>query len=311
MKKIIVTVGISGSGKSTWAKNYCLENKNWFRINRDDLRKSIIPVSLNEYHTWDNIEKHKIENLVTQMHNLLLINTLKLGYDVVLDNTHLRQSYINDCKKLLFENFEEFEISYKVFETSLENCIINDKSRADNVGEKVILEQNQKLKTLRKNLSFQTETFKRASFKYIQDDSLPKCILVDIDGTVAEKYMRSPYEWHKVGQDMPKNEVIRLVQSLKKSGNAIIFFSGRDEICMSETQEWINRHFEWEITDYKIFMRRNNDQRKDSIIKHELFDEHIRDKYSVDLVLDDRQQVVDMWRQKLGLTCLQVDYGDF
>jgi hypothetical protein len=58
-------------------------------------------------------------------------------------------------------------------------------------------------------------------------------------------------------------------------------------------------------------MRKNNDQRKDSIIKFELFENHIKDKYYVELVVDDRQQVVDMWRRKLGLTCLQVDYGDF
>jgi len=33
--------------------------------------------------------------------------------------------------------------------------------------------------------------------------------------------------------------------------------------------------------------------------------------YDVLLVLDDRNQVVDMWRKELGLTCFQVDYGDF
>ena len=36
----------------------------------------------------------------------------------------------------------------------------------------------------------------------------------------------------------------------------------------------------------------------------------IKDKYQVDYVLDDRNQVVEMWRS-LGLTCLQVADGDF
>ena len=311
MKKIIITVGISGSGKSVWAKEYCKKNANWLRINRDDLRKSILLVTLNEYHTWESSAKYKIEKLVTDLQNKLLISSLRDGWNVVLDNTHLKMSFINEYKKLLGENFEEFEIEYKFFETSIEECIVNDLKREDNVGENVILEQFQKLKTLKKILKIDSEISKRDSFVHIQNDSLPKCVLVDIDGTVADKFLRSPFEWHKVGQDLPKNQIIRLVKSLKSSGNEIIFFSGRDEVCMPETMDWICEHFEWNAADFQIFMRKNNDQRKDSIIKFELFEKHIKDKYYVELVVDDRQQVVDMWRRKLGLTCLQVDYGDF
>ena len=58
-------------------------------------------------------------------------------------------------------------------------------------------------------------------------------------------------------------------------------------------------------------MRRRDDSRKDSVVKRELFDAHIRGRYFVELVLDDRDQVVSLWRRDLGLTCLQVDYGDF
>jgi hypothetical protein len=42
-----------------------------------------------------------------------------------------------------------------------------------------------------------------------------------------------------------------------------------------------------------------------------LFDTNVRDKFHIDFVLDDRNQVVDMWRNDLGLMCLQVDWGDF
>ena len=58
-------------------------------------------------------------------------------------------------------------------------------------------------------------------------------------------------------------------------------------------------------------MRKTEDVRKDAIVKKEFFDTHIRDKYFVKYVLDDRNQVVDMWRLELGLACLQVNYGDF
>ncbi len=51
--------------------------------------------------------------------------------------------------------------------------------------------------------------------------------------------------------------------------------------------------------------------RKNAIIKKELFEQQIAEKYFIELVLDDRDQVVDMWRLELGLPCLQVNYGDF
>jgi hypothetical protein len=57
-------------------------------------------------------------------------------------------------------------------------------------------------------------------------------------------------------------------------------------------------------------MRKTSDMRKDAVVKEEIYNENILDKYNVLLVLDDRNQVVDFWRSK-GLTCFQVAPGDF
>ena len=57
-------------------------------------------------------------------------------------------------------------------------------------------------------------------------------------------------------------------------------------------------------------MRATGDPRKDSIVKREIFDREIRDRYRVVGVFDDREQVVQMWRA-LGLTVFQVAEGDF
>ena len=57
-------------------------------------------------------------------------------------------------------------------------------------------------------------------------------------------------------------------------------------------------------------MRSTEDNRKDAVVKREIYDNWIKDKYNVLAVFDDRNQCVDMWRG-LGLTCLQVDYGNF
>ena len=192
-------------------------------------------------------------------------------------------------------------------------CIQRDKYRDDSVGEAVIRKQAEQLTVLRKKFKFQPETLTRnAVFQRDQDATLPRCILVDIDGTVADKGDRMPFAWHRVGEDSPKWPIIRLVNAMQTAGYVIVFFSGRDSVCRPETITWLNTHFGWQHgTDYELFMRPGQDNRQDAIIKQELFQQYILGRYYVEFVVDDRQQVVDMWRRTLGLTCVQVDYGDF
>lgn len=150
----------------------------------------------------------------------------------------------------------------------------------------------------------------RETIKYLeQDKSLPKAVIFDIDGTLAVNIGRSPYAWMKVGEDIPKLPIVRLANLYRLAGYKIIIFSGRDSVCKEITQDWLEKNLLF--SDFGLYMRNRKDDRKDSIIKKELFDLHIRDKYYIEIVVDDRQQVVDMWRKEIGLTCLQVDYGDF
>jgi hypothetical protein len=57
-------------------------------------------------------------------------------------------------------------------------------------------------------------------------------------------------------------------------------------------------------------MRKTDDNRKDCIVKKEIYETFIKDKYNVLFVMDDRNQVVNMWREQ-GLTCFQVADGNF
>ncbi|GAB4022709.1 phosphatase domain-containing protein [Spirosoma koreense] len=313
MKKVIVLTGLSGSGKSTFAQRFCAENPNWLRVNRDDLRRSLLTVSLAEYYgTWPEPKRNRIETIVNELQTTALLEALNRGWHVLIDNTNLKLSYINAFRRILTTHFDAVEIQYRLLDTPIEECIWRDKYRDDSVGEAVIRRQADQLTSLKGKFSFQTEVLTRhPAFQRQQDDSLPRCVLVDIDGTVAIKGDRSPYDWQRVGIDSPKWPIIRLVQSLRSSGYRVVFFSGRDAVCRSETSAWLEQYFGWQSTDYSLFMRSQNDQRKDAIIKKELFEEHIVGRYFVEFVIDDRQQVVDMWRRALGLTCLQVDYGDF
>lgn len=134
---------------------------------------------------------------------------------------------------------------------------------------------------------------------------LSEAIIVDIDGTLALRGDRSPYDWKKVGDDSLNVPVFKLIDSLCEYRRILV--SGRDEMCRGETERWLMKHGIW-YTD--LHMRKTMDQRKDSIVKQEIYEQHIKDKYEIAYVIDDRNQVVAMWRS-LGLTCLQVAEGNF
>ena len=140
-----------------------------------------------------------------------------------------------------------------------------------------------------------------------RDPILRSAVLCDIDGTVALRGDRSPYDTMRVSEDQPNDDVIAVLVALA-CHHKVAFMSGRDESCREDTGLWINRHIG--IHGWELHMRPAGDRRRDSIVKAELFDKHIRGRFDVVAVLDDRQQVVDMWRE-LGLTCLQVAPGDF
>ena len=83
--------------------------------------------------------------------------------------------------------------------------------------------------------------------------------------------------------------------------------TGRDATFRQVTSDWLSKN---QIFYNQLLMRPEGDKRRDDLVKRELYDQHIKDKYNVLFVLDDRDRVVAMWRS-LGLTCLQVALGDF
>jgi len=136
---------------------------------------------------------------------------------------------------------------------------------------------------------------------------MQKAIIVDIDGTVATRTNRDPFDYTKVLDDKPKDDVIMTVAALWHAGYKIIFVTARDDSCFEDTYEWLCRYCPPFV---KLYMRKSGDIRGDGVIKREIYEQLIKPEYDVKVVLDDRQKVVDMWRS-IGLTCLQVDYGNF
>ncbi len=145
-----------------------------------------------------------------------------------------------------------------------------------------------------------------------------KTVLFDIDGTLADIEHRRGYlnqekpDWHafndSMGDDTPNVPVVEMYKTLWASGAyEIIVVTGRNERFRQITEQW----FTWnEIPFDRLLMRADKDNRADHIIKQEILDRLQAEGKSIAFTVDDRQQVVDMWR-KNGITCLQCDVGDF
>lgn len=132
--------------------------------------------------------------------------------------------------------------------------------------------------------------------------------LFDIDGTLAIMGQRGPFDWDKVECDTLNEPVANLAIALHAAGWIVGYCSGRMEAARQGTLNWLRRN---NLPRGKLFMRADGDFRKDNVVKKEIYLEKIFPFHEVIAVIDDRQQVVDMWRDDLGLPCFQVAKGNF
>lgn len=300
IQKVIVLVGIPASGKSTLCKTVYADYK---RINKDSLRAMI-----------DNyVFNNENENLILKTRNLMIKEFLASGFNVIIDDTNISQKHINVIRDIVvnfvnrYNRAVQFEVN--VLDTPLDVCIARNNLRTEHehVPKDVIYNMYDKLMK-NKNLGNHAELIRKQFYE--QNKTLPKAIICDIDGTVSVPTNRSPYEWSKVLDDEPLLDMIKLVELFFDSGfgHQIIFVSGRDGSCANLTRQWLEKNFN--IT-FKLYTRQAGDMRKDCIVKKEIYHQFIENEYTIEYVLDDRSQVVDMWRNELNLRCLQVNYGDF
>ena len=158
-------------------------------------------------------------------------------------------------------------------------------------------------------------------YSYI--DSVNKnTIIFDLDGTLADITARKELatkpngrlDWDvfldssNIKLDKPNEPVIKLAQMFAENGFNIVVFSGRTNKTERRTRSWLTHN---RVPFHKLVMRPHKTMNfiPDEILKRDMLDNHA-DIDDVFLVVDDRQKVVDMWRN-LGLTVFQVAPGDF
>lgn len=271
MSKLLMLKGLPASGKTTWAKT-AVEHSKAVRINKDDLRAMC----------FDGRFTHGRENVVLALRDAMIVELAKSkSYDtIVVDDTNLSPKHETRLRELAGSLGLDFEINDDFLSVPLEECITRDSKRDKPVGRAVILNMyNQYLLT-----------------EYVPNPNLPECVICDLDGTLA-LFDGNPYE-RDFSQDVPSLPVLNLI-----AGKRIVFLSGRNGKFKSTTEEWLKKHV---VGEYELHMRQEGDNRKDSVLKRELYDLHVKDRYKVAFVVDDRPQVVRLWRS-LGLFVFDVN----
>ena len=147
-----------------------------------------------------------------------------------------------------------------------------------------------------------------------------KIVIFDLDGTLAlidkrrdiSKKDNGKLDWDKffdpglISLDQPNQPVIDMANILSKQGFTIWILSGRSDVTHQATIDWLNDNGVW--FDHLVMRPQNHLYMPDNDLKQMWLDSIGKD--NVAMVFDDRNQVVDMWRQN-GLTCFQVAEGDF
>jgi predicted kinase len=303
MPSIYCMRGLPGSGKTTVAKDLA-DICNAVRVSRDDIRQTLFNRS--------GVLNPQAEKEISSMEHHLAEDALDNGYSVIVDNLNLRTKYLQAWYDLAQKKGVGFHV--EDVHTGVDICVYRNKIRAERdepfVPEDVVREMAKKFYRGGKYPEFTPREPKVDLYHNSPD--LPWVTLVDIDGTMADMGDRNPYDESTVSQDTPHKHIVRLVSAKILKGDFIVFISGRTDGCYDDTYAWLRKHLPGGYDmRWSLFMRKRGDSRNDAIVKKEIFDQHIRDRFHVEFILDDRDQVVKMWRHELGLPVLQVAEGNF
>jgi predicted kinase len=292
MKTLTMFKGLPGSGKDTIAKGMMKVNPGMYkRVNKDDLRNLLD----NGHWTGHN------EKFTLKIRDLIIVEALKDGKHVLCTDTNFDPKHETRLKQLAKENDAQFVIK-DLTDVSIEECIERDLKRFNSVGEKVIRSMyNRYLR-------------KKEEIVYSYNSDLPDCILVDLDGTLALFGNKNPYdrdfendELNTKVRDIIRSYINYRIEKMPSKNFHYIIISGRSEKFRKVTDFWLNKYH---LCPTFLLMRKEGDNRKDVIVKEEMFNAYIRGKLNPLFVIDDRNSVVSFWRS-LGLTVFQVNDGDF
>ena len=279
--KAHIMIGISASGKSTYVKEHATSNS--VIINNDSARRRFVGIKP-EDNLWNYYKFDKnVESQVKSEINNLINYGFQYKKDLWIDNTNLTAIKNENLKKFLEQLGYEVHFHNLNTSSNINTYLYRNQQRIDELKPSVINDQYIRA-CINNYVDFETG-----------DRVQARIALVDIDGTVAIKCNRSPFEYNKAANDTPNQYVIDTINALyeTKRIDYIQFLSGRESYSYELTRDWLIRHG-FDMNKHRLLMRRTGDHRKDAIIKQEIYETCLKQN-AIKYLFDDRNQVIDMW----------------
>lgn len=271
--KLIMLKGLPASGKSTVAEKIIKEGGEFFRVNRDLLRKML------HCDVWSG----KREGTTIFAQQLLVAQLLSEGKNVIVDDTNLGDKHV-EMWKMMAENYgAKFEIIDMMKEVDYEECVKRNNERENGVPSGVI-----------ENMALQYGLTPHKRF-----------IVCDIDGTIADVTHRLKHvkgdkkDWKaffaEMNEDTPRHDVWDKVKKLSRDEDVhIILVSARPEDYREVTEQWLRDN---NMDDaISLIMRRKGDKRPDTDVKGDIYQRYLA-QYDIVKVFDDRPSVIRMWEE--------------
>lgn len=314
-KRLVILVGPPGSGKSTYSKqmNHILDGvPTYTRISQDDMGR--------------------------EMHFQHFLEAKNNGENIIIDRMNFdkkqRERYIKPAKEA------GYEIKIVIFHVPRQTCFermmereshptINGNFPADGLGilEDRIGDKNWKAHQANSALDTFFTKYERVEdseadivLRLGWDANRHSAIICDLDGTLCniehrlkhvKHEIRKHNRWDLFNKEIPNDGLNKwckeIISKFYGEFHDVILCSGRVDSTRDDTVLWLEKHY---INYDKLLMRHRSDFRQDYIIKEIILDFEILPRYKILFAIDDRKQVVDMWRRR-GLVCLQCEEGNF